>query len=272
MTEFDRTLGQRVFGRDPASYDRARPDYPAGVFDILQRRCGLKAGTRTFEIGPGTGKATRHLLRLGATPLVAVEPNERLAQFLSSTIEPSDGQLEVQVATLEEARLRDNWFDLGVAATVFHWLDQAAALHKVSQALRPGGWWAMWWNVYRDPARHDPFHEATADFLAELESEETKFAHHVTFALDLDARIADLKGKGEFDDVSAESIRWTAEFGTDQLTALYGSFSLIARLDEAERAQALETLARIADTQFGGRVQRPIVTPIFTGRRKYAIR
>ena len=77
MAEIARTEGQRPFGNDPTGYDQARPDYPPQVYDILRDRCGLRPGVRTFEIGPGTGVATRHLLRLGATPLVVVEPDER---------------------------------------------------------------------------------------------------------------------------------------------------------------------------------------------------
>ncbi len=40
----------------------------------------------TLEVGAGTGTATRQLLELGANPLVAVDPDERLAAFLRETI------------------------------------------------------------------------------------------------------------------------------------------------------------------------------------------
>src|SRR5947207_424718 len=105
MAEIDPTAGQRIFGADPTGYDRARPEYPPRIYELLRERCGLRPGTRTFEIGPGTGQATRHLLRLGAAPLIAVEPDERLAGFLASTLGLSAPGLEIQVATFEDARL-----------------------------------------------------------------------------------------------------------------------------------------------------------------------
>ena len=43
-------------------------------------RCGLAHGA-------GTGTATRRLLDLGANPLVAIEPDARLATFLRETVE-----------------------------------------------------------------------------------------------------------------------------------------------------------------------------------------
>ena len=95
------TFGRVAFGLDPAGYDAARPMYPDWVFDFLRERCGLVPNTVTFEIGAGTGKATRRLLELGANPLVAVEPDERLAAFLRETI--PDEALTVVVAPFEEA-------------------------------------------------------------------------------------------------------------------------------------------------------------------------
>ena len=60
-----RSFGRQAFGDDPANYDVARPDYPDWVFETLRERCGLGPGCATFEVGAGTGKATRPLLAAG---------------------------------------------------------------------------------------------------------------------------------------------------------------------------------------------------------------
>ena len=161
MTEpfIDRAFGRQAFGLDPAGYDAARPAYPDWVFDFLRQRCGLAPYTVTFEIGAGTGTATRQLLELGANPLVAIEPDERLAAFLRKTV--PDQALSVVVAPFEDAVLQEASFDLGLSATSFHWLNEDVALTKVAKLLRPGGWWAMLWNVFGDSGRPDAFHEAT---------------------------------------------------------------------------------------------------------------
>jgi hypothetical protein len=46
----------------------------------------------------------------------------------------------LRIATFEEAELPAGWFDRGTATTVLHWLDEEAALRKVTRILRSGGW------------------------------------------------------------------------------------------------------------------------------------
>ncbi len=132
----DKAFGRRAFGGDPANYNASRPAYPAWVFEILQHRCGLKPGAAVFEIGAGTGTATRQLTMLGASPLVAVEPDPRLAAFLRAN---SAYDVQIIEQPFEEARFPRADFDLGVCATAFHWLDEARSLGRVVSLLRPGG-------------------------------------------------------------------------------------------------------------------------------------
>jgi hypothetical protein len=94
----DRSFGRRAFGTDPASYHSVRPPYPEWVFETLVERCGLTDGTAAFEIGAGTGTATRRLLDLGASPLIAIEPNPSLAAYLRKNNE--DQALQLVVSTL----------------------------------------------------------------------------------------------------------------------------------------------------------------------------
>src|SRR6266481_8104744 len=120
MSEFfiDPKFGRVAFGADPGSYHATRPGYPDWVFEILCERCRLARRTATFEIGAGTGTATRRLLDLGANPLLAIEPDSRLATFLRETSQ--DRALSVIVSAFEDAALEKASFDLGVSATAFH--------------------------------------------------------------------------------------------------------------------------------------------------------
>lgn len=270
MADIASAEGRRIFGQDPAGYDRARPGYPEEVYDILRERCGLGPGTRVFEIGPGTGKVTRRLLRHGAA-VTAVEPDERLAAFLAANPEPGTGTPDIRIAPFEEADLPGGGFDLGVAATSFHWLDQETALAKVAALLRPGGWWAMWWNIHGDPLGPDPFREATTHLLAALKRPPSSGLagqpSRPAFALDAGARLSELRRAGFFDHIETATIRWTVTLDTAGVKALYATFSPVAILPQAARRELLDELGRIADTRFGGRVERPMLTPIYTARR-----
>ena len=259
--------GRRAFGADPENNNSARPPYPDRVYDLLRERCDLRTGTRTFEIGAGTGLATRQLLATGATPLVAIEPDERLAAVLRRNA-PSPA-LSIVNAPFETADLAAGDFDLGASATAFHWLTQRPALSRVATLLRPGGWWAMWWNVFGDPERADPFHAATHHLMADLATTPSQGgSDRLPFGLDAAARSADLASVGSFDMIDVEMLKWTLVLTPAQVRALYATYSHFSVLDAGERERLLDGLEDIAETQFAGRVERNMCTAIYTARRR----
>jgi SAM-dependent methyltransferase len=264
MVEFgiDRRFGRSAFGADPARYHWVRPPYPDWVFATLVQRCGLADGTALFEIGPGTGTATRRLLDLGARPLVAIEPDPRLSGYLRTT--NPDTALQVMDSTFEEAALDESAFDLGVCATAFHWLEEDSALAKVARLLRPGGWWAMVWNVFGDNSRPDPFHEATKTLL-DAPRGPSAGTRGIPFALDSTARVEALRQTGAFDLIEQRSAAWTLELDSEQTVALYATFSDIHARED--RQAVLTELGRIARDEFQDRVIRNMTTSLYIARR-----
>jgi SAM-dependent methyltransferase len=258
-----RTFGREAFGLDPCGYHVARPAYPDWVFDVLRERCGLAPNAVTFEIGAGTGIATRRLVELGANPIVAVEPDHRLAAFLRKTI--PDKALEVLTATFEEAPLREASFDLGLSATAFHWLTEDLALTKVAKLLHPGGWWAMVWNEFGDSHRPDPFHEATKTLLHGLLSPSAGIGD-IPFALDVEARLAALERTHAFDSVEHRTSTWSLLLDPDQTVALYATYSNINI--RPDREAVLAELRHLACDMFHGRVTRNMVTSLYVARRR----
>jgi SAM-dependent methyltransferase len=255
----DRQAGRRAFGLDPAGYHSSRPDYPGWVYQTLSSRCRLARGAATFEIGAGTGIATRRLLDLGAEPLVAVEPDPR---FLKRSNPGS--ALNVVVCTFEDAVLENLAFDLGVCATAFHWIEEDAALAKIAGLLRPGGWWAAFWNVFGDDSRPDPFHLATKEMLGEPLGPSAG-ERGVPFGLDAEARLAALKRSGAFDIADTRRSTWSLVLDPDQAMALYATYSNINV--RSDREAVLAELGRIARDEFGGRVVRNMTTCLYIARR-----
>jgi SAM-dependent methyltransferase len=258
-----RVLGRHAFGHDPGGYDAARPAYPEWVFDVLRDRCGLAPHAAVFEIGAGTGTATRRLLEQGADPLIAIEPDERMARFLRNS--RLGKACAVVVAPFEEAVLQESSFNLGVSATSFHWLNEEQALKKVARLLLPGGWWAMVWNVFGDADRADPFHEATKSVL-EGPLSPSAGNGEVPFALDAGARIGALERAGEFDCIEQRCSAWTLTLDEEQTVAIYATFSNVNLLPNREAV--LDELRRIAVEEFGGRVQRNMVTSLYVAQRR----
>ena len=259
----DKHEGRRLFGADPAAYDGARPGHADRVYEVLVERCGLRPGTSVLEIGPGTGQATRRLLALGADPLVAVEPDPVLAEYLASV---TDGRPDTRLVALEDAELPAASFDLAVAASSFHWVDEEVGLTRIFEALRAGGWIALWWTLFGEGDEPDAFIEATSPLLEGLTPSPSRSTAGEPHALDTDARLAALRSAG-FEDSSHEAVRWTARWDTSGIRALYGTFSPIARLDEVRKAEILDGVARIAERDFGGRVERMLTTSLYTARK-----
>jgi SAM-dependent methyltransferase len=256
--------GRRLFGNDPKAYAAARPEYPDALYQRLVTRCGLAAGTSVFEIGPGPGLATRRLLSLGVSHLLAIEPDPRLAAFLRETI--GTQTLEIDQTSFEEANLPEAAFDLGVSATSFHWLEPAPTLAKIYRSLKPGGWWAMWWNHFGSEVP-DEFHRATDHlFVGTADSPAWSGQKRTPFALDRNSRLQDLTAGG-FHDAEVDLWRSSLTCDTAGLVALYSTFSPIQVLEPDSRRELLKNLAQIADGQFGGRIECPLITVLYTARK-----
>jgi len=267
--EIPPAAGRRLFGRDADAYDAGRPDYPGRVFEILAGRLAASDGRRTLEIGAGSGRATRGLLGIGADPIVAVEPDRRFEPRLAALAETSGGVVVPVIRPFEEAAAGLGVFDLIVCATSYHWLDPLTRARALGGCLSPGGSIALVWNVFGDPRRPDPFHDATAELLAELASSPSRgLRAGLPLALDREAIVAELEQAGASADPAHEEIAWTLRLDPAGVRALYATFSPIAALPDARRETLLDALAKIAGERFGGVVERSMVTPIHVGRRR----
>ena len=268
MERIDRAEGRHLFGADPDSYDRGRPDYPRWVFDSLESSGALFNGAVTLEIGPGSGLATRHLIARGANPIMLVEPDARLANRLRTRLaaDSPDTHCTLLETSFEQVPLPDRHFDLIAAATAFHWVSPESGLEKAGRALKPGGTLALIWNVFQDLDKPDPFHDSTRSLLGGLASSPSGAPDTVPFALDRSAREAEARQAG-LSCISYEESRWTLELAADEVRHLYGNFSAIRRLPATEKDRLLKALTEIADTRFGGRISRNMTTCLYQFRR-----
>jgi SAM-dependent methyltransferase len=171
----------------------------------------------------------------------------------------------VIATSFEEAPLVDEAFDVAVAAMSFHWVDQQIGLAKLGRVLRPGGWAALWWTVFGDPDRPDPFDDATRKLLEDHDALAPRGQR--LFELDVAGRTQDLAQGAGLVDVECELVRWTIRLDADALRALYTSMIRVRRLPPDERDRLLDAVSGIAAHDFGGVVERPFVTAVYTARR-----
>lgn len=260
-----------LFGTDAAAYEAGRPGYPERVYGLLRDRCGLGARSRVVEVGPGTGQATQRLLDAGAS-VTAVELSADLASRLAAKC--GAGKLKVKIGAFEDTEFAPGSVDLVASATAFHWVPLESGLRQCADMLRGGGSLALWWNVYGDPNRPDPFRQALTPILGRLAPSvlEVPGAGNpgtaaLPYALDVEARVAEIDSAGRFDPVHHEVIAWTGRHRPDELRALFASFSPWLSLPAPQRAVALDAVERLAVEDFGGIVERPYLTPIYLAHK-----
>jgi ubiquinone/menaquinone biosynthesis C-methylase UbiE len=270
MHEHDPQLMQRpqelarAFDRIGDQYD-ARPGYPPQVFELLVERCGLGAGAHVLEVGAGVGQATLPMLDLGAAVTV-VDPGAALMQRL---LDRTAGRnIEIIVSELERAALPAAAFDLVTSATAFHWVEPITGVAQCARVLRPNGWLAVWWTLFGDEARPDPFHDVLEPLLEEKAPQlVTPEASHAAHRRDLLARAGIIETNAAFGPVDIEVIDWEGVHTAVELRRLFATFGGWIVLPDELRTELLDDVERIADDEFGGTVRRPYQTLIFTSRR-----
>ncbi|MEU0128325.1 methyltransferase domain-containing protein [Streptomyces sp. NPDC006289] len=131
------------FDSAAALYAAARPGYPPALLDTVEELAGRPlSGSRTVDVGAGTGIATRRLHARGAL-VTAVEPGPGMAAELRRSL-PS---VPVVRGDGNRLPLATGSADLITYAQSWHWTDPARALPEALRVLRPGGTLALWWNV-----------------------------------------------------------------------------------------------------------------------------
>jgi SAM-dependent methyltransferase len=264
-----RSAGRRLFGDQAATYDRVRPEYPPAVYRILRTRCGLHPGSSVFEIGPGTGKATRELLRQGADPITVIEPDARMLRFLRASVAPWAPRVRFVHAPFESADLPSASFDLGVAATSFHWTRERTSLRKAARLLRPGGWLAVWWSQTGDPDRPTRFTRAADPLFAALPtSRRHRLPERVRRNRAARRRLETLRSIGPFERARMDRLRWTRTLDTRTVVDLFGTFSEVSTCPKADRDRFFDGIRSVVDGEFGGRVTLHALATVYTARRR----
>src|SRR5690348_4496802 len=115
------------------AYERGRPEYSVEAVACLLRELDLNENSKVVDVGAGTGKFTRLLVKKGVKP-VAIEPvkgmREKFAQMLPG--------IQILEGTAERIPLQDGAMDAAVAAQAFHWFDGERSLEELHRVLRSG--------------------------------------------------------------------------------------------------------------------------------------
>jgi SAM-dependent methyltransferase len=222
-----------VFSAKVADYVASRPDYPAALFETLERDVPLTAGATIADVGAGTGLLTHGFLARGHR-VVAVEPNPAMRDACDRYCGAFEHYRSVE-GTAESMPLAAASVDLVTAAQAFHWFDVERARAECLRVLTPHGKVALIWN---DRDMRDPLHPALDEIFEAFGGEKRS----ALVAHEDRSHVPQFFGAARVDVLS-----WPHEhaIGADGLVALAFSRSYMPDRHSSEGAQAEDALRRI---------------------------
>jgi SAM-dependent methyltransferase len=236
----DRERLRETFGSVAELYDRARPTYPAVVFDDLDALAGLEPGSRVLEIGPGTGKATVELAQRGYE-VTGVELSAELAEVARRKVPGA----EILVANFESWEPPEGDFDAVVAFAAFHWIAPHLRYAKPVRLLRPGGALAVVHGPHVRLPGDDPFWaEVQEDYDAVVPHPDNRPPLYPEQA---EGYTAEFEASGLFERVVERRHLHELAYTADSYVAVLGTFSDNIALPAEQREELFRRIhARIA--------------------------
>jgi SAM-dependent methyltransferase len=263
-SDAERERLRQTFDRASGVYDRARPAYPAELFDRLLGATGLDAGARLLEIGCATGKATLPLaqrgfrmtcLELGSG--LAAEARRNLAAF---------GEVEVVEAGFEEWVPDPEPYDMVFAATAWHWVDPAVRYRQAAAALGVGGFLASWDAVHVFPAGGDPFFADIQDVYDEIGEGLPPDARWPRPG-ELEDRRGEIEASELFEVIDVSHFDWETTHDAESYIDLLNTFSGHIAMDDWQRERLYFEIRRRLAERPGGRLRRHWGAVLHVARR-----
>jgi SAM-dependent methyltransferase len=239
-------------------YDQVRPRYPAALFDYLFNR--LPARPNILEVGPGTGQATRDLLRRGAV-VHAIEIGPAMAANLTANLPSED--LRVTVGDFERISIPERSMDALFSATAYQWLAPAAQLDRPATILKPGGVMAIVDLIQVDSPDDDGFFDAVQPIYERYGQGHTgppapergNVNPAIRQSLSQDPRFAN---------VEVQSYDWNQTYTASSYRKLMLSYSGTQMMNPGDRNRLLDDIETFIQTRFGGQIIRPLVVTLTT--------
>ena len=230
-----------VFGADAEAYDRARPTYPPALIDDLM----AGAPTDVLDVGCGTGKVGRLLADRGCRVL-GLEPDPRMAEVARRH------GLDVEVGRFEEWDDAGRRFDLLVSGQAWHWVDPVIGGQRAAAVLRPGGRWAVFWNL----GQHDPPMQVALDAAYEAEAPELVGRSVALGCVALNQPVDGIDPTGAFGPQDIQVYEWQQSHSRDEWLDQLPTHSDHRLLPDAQRARLLAAVGAAIDVLGGTLVLR----------------
>jgi SAM-dependent methyltransferase len=261
----DREQLRDTFESAAADYQRARPEYPAELYDELIRAAGIGPDDRLLEVGCATGKATLPLARRGLR-VTCLELGADLAAVARRNLSAFPA-VQVVHADFETWQPQPaETFDLVLAATAWHWIDPATGYPRAWKLLRPGGHLAIWGQAHVFPDGGDPFFADLQDVYDEI-GEGVPPGTIVPRPGEVPDSRADIEASGLFGDVVVRQFDWELRYDADSYLRLLDTFSGHIAMAERKRQRLYGEVRRRLSQRPDGMLRRHWGSVLHVARR-----
>lgn len=236
-------------------YDAARPSYPKGLYDVLESVTGPLSGKIVGDGGAGTGVVARQLLERGAQVMAFDLGREMLKRARLR----SPG-LPVVVADATVAPFRAASMDLLCFGQSWHWVDQDSGAEEVARLLRPGGWWAAWWN--------EPWADAEPWFQRYIALLEDRCDGFSLDHRDVDWCSDTIRNHHDFQDPERHVVEWERIVSVEDWLTDLESHSYVIAMSPAQRRGLLSDSEALLRKHFADRMVVPYQARLWLARRQ----
>jgi SAM-dependent methyltransferase len=244
----------RLFDRAAAEYDAARPSYPAAIYDILEAQARGLANKVVGDGGAGTGVVSRQLLALDAD-VIAFDPGVGM-------LRRARGRTPALRALIAEAGaipLRANALDLLCFGQSWHWVEQQRGVVEAARVLKPGGWWAAWWN--------HPWADSEEWFDAFCTLLETRCAGYSRGSRDVDWCAEAVAASSLFLAPQRHVVDWERRVAIEDWLMDLRSHSYVIELGESQAAHLIADVEAVLRRRFkDGTMTVPYATRLWTAQ------
>lgn len=261
----DRLSRRLAYDAIARQYDRARPRYPAALFDDIFAYTDLKPDARILEIGCGTGQASLPLAQRGYA-LDCIELGAALAEFARANLATFPKARVIQ-ADFDRVALAPGGYDLVVSATAFHWLDPETRFGKAQRLLKARGALALFWHrpVVTDISRE--FVDAVQLVYRDIAPELTRRYHRPPAPDAVATEYAELiPASGCFGELAICKHYMATKYSAAAYTDLLDTFSDHRALEPAKRRRLFRAIQALIDVAFSGEVTRETVALLYLAR------
>jgi len=249
-------------------YHAVRPGYPDRLFADLKEQCKITEKSQLLEIGAGSGISTKELAKLGGM-VVAVEPGGNLAEIARKQT-ASFGNVRIVESMFEDFH-SDFKFDVVLAFTAFHWINEAAKYQKVADVLQDDGSLVLVWNSFfqADTLVTAEVNQIYGECLPEVygASESAEKVNRGVLSK-LRRREQEVCSSELFCTTFLEKYLTEYRYDRETYPKLLNTFPKIVEVDEARRAVFFNRIAAVVERH--GSISVPILTTLIICKKRNA--